>query len=154
MLAATIFAWFWIILGSSGNCESVALYIVGLLQPNTAYVDLDFRFIRFLAIIVQALACLLLYFMRRVCFMFNSLFAVFKIVVLLVFFAAGMAASHKAGSGLDDFKTQQPGITGIGCISAMVYVLSAYQGWEHTNYVSLQYMLKVSETDKTDRGRN
>lgn len=151
MLATTIFAWFWIILCASGNCESVALYIDGLIQPYTPYNNLDFRFVRFLAIIVQTLACLLLYFMRRACFMFSGMFAVFKIVVLLVFFAAGMAASRKDGSGIGDFKTQQPGGSGINCITAMIYVIYSYQGWEHTNYAS---HLNVLIAIKADRARS
>lgn len=137
MLAATIFSWYWILLGTSGSCETVAIYIVALIYPKTPYTDLDEGLIRFMLVIVQSVACLLLYFMRRLCFMFNSIFAVFKIVLLLVLIAAGVAASHKAGSGMSDFHVKQAGYGGINSLVAMIYVVYCYQGWEHTNYVSL-----------------
>jgi hypothetical protein len=136
MLAATIFAWFWIVLCTSQNCDTVALYLVGLIYPETIWADTNWGLVRFLSIVVQTLACLCLYFVRRLCFMLNNVFAVFKVVALLVFFVAGMVASHRDGSGLTDFSTRQPGGGGLNSFAAMVYVILSYQGWEHTNYVS------------------
>jgi hypothetical protein len=137
MLAAIIFSWYWIVICTSSNCMTVSVYILALVYPDVPYSDLPHGWVRFVAAVVQTVACLLLYFARRLCFMFNSVFALFKIILLLVLFAAGMAACHEPGSGLKDWGSTPPGAGGMNTLSAMIYVIFSYQGWEHTNYVSL-----------------
>jgi amino acid transporter len=137
MLAAIIFSWYWIVICTSSNCMTVSVYILALVYPDIPYSDLPHGWVRFVAAVVQTVACLLLYFARRLCFMFNSVFALFKIILLLVLFAAGMAACHEPGSGLNDWGSTPPGAGGMNTLSAMIYVIFSYQGWEHTNYVGL-----------------
>lgn len=142
MLAATIFSWYWVLLATSGNSMQAAAYIVSLLSPDKAYNHLDQGLVKFLAVVVQTVICLLLYFMRRVSFMVNSLFAAFKVVLLLVLFIAGMVTTSKADSGTHDFGQTHSGSSGVNSVAAMIWVIFAYQGWEHTNYVRL-YLVGV-----------
>src|ERR1700712_4181057 len=109
MLAATIFSFFWIFLCSNtGNCVTAAVYILQLVYPGKNYGDIDARSAQFLGIIVNSLACLLLYFVLRGCLLLNSVFAAFKITLLTIFFVAGIAHACKSGSGLADFNEVHP----------------------------------------------
>lgn len=135
MLAATIFTWYWVTLATAGNARTAAIYMASLISPNRSYNQLDESLVKFLAVVNQTVICLLLYFLRRVSFMLNSLFAIFKIVFLLVLFVAGMVATSKEDSGTPDFGYRHPNSSALDSAAAMIWVIYAYQGWEHTNYV-------------------
>lgn len=101
--------------------------------------DLDTRLVRFIAVAVLSVVCLLHYFSNRFGLFMNKLFAIFKTVLLLTVFIAGMKASTKDESGLADFgKTHGKRSAGDG-LSAMVLIFYAYQGWENANYVRTTY---------------
>ena len=70
--------------------------------------------------------------------MFNGAFAVMKIVFALVLFACGMkyAYSHKSESGIDQFSNRESNSGGVKALSSIIYINYAYQGWEHTNFVT------------------
>ena len=137
MLAATIFSWFWILLCSNdSNCVTSAVYILQLVHPGTNYGDIDAKSAQFLGIVVNTVACLLLYFVLRGCLLLNSVFASLKLALLSVFFVAGIVHGCKSGSGLLDFNEKQSGGSAIDAIAAMTYVIGTYEGWENTNYVS------------------
>lgn len=118
-------------------------------MPETPSSEFDDRLIRFLGIIVQTTVCLLLYFLRRFCFVANNFFAIFKVILSLVIFGAGIYAARQPHSGLDDFHEKQPGGNITSTLAAMVYILYSYQGWEHTNYVSFPSII----CDKPDWSR-
>lgn len=65
----------------------------------------------------------------------NKLFAIFKVCLIIAFSIAGFMASREGVSGLNDFRQKQEGYTGIDALSAMIYVIHSYQGWEYSNYV-------------------
>ena len=137
LLASVVFSFFWILLASNaGNSIACAQYALQLASPNTPSSEFDDRLLRFVAIVVITTVCLLLYFARRLCFILNNIFALFKVVLCLVLFGAGMYDIHKDDSGVKDFNERQPGSDPVSTIAAMVYILYSYQGWEHTNYVS------------------
>lgn len=92
--------------------------------------------IRFTAVVVESVACLLLFFTRRLCFVFNSTFAIYKIFLLLVIFIAGMANSRGEDSGWNDFNKEYPGYSGVDTLTAMISIIFSYQGWDNANYVS------------------
>ena len=81
------------------------------------------------------LACLIHYFSSKTCTFLNRLLAWYKTVFLVVVFAAGIAYGRKHGSQWDD-KTQPPRRGSWEGLSAMVFVLYSYQGWENANYVA------------------
>lgn len=137
MFAATIFSFFWILLCSNAsNCVTSAVYVLELVHPGTDYNDIDARSSQFLGVVFNTVACLLLYFVLRGCFLLNSVFAAFKLALLTIFFVAGIVHACKDGSGLGDFNETHSGGSTINTISAMTYVLFTYEGWENTNYVS------------------
>lgn len=86
---------------------------------------------------VQTVVCLLLYFLRRFCFVANNIFALFKVVFILVVAGSGFRTTGREHSGTKDFSTKQPDASVVDTLSALVYILYSYQGWEHTNYVYL-----------------
>ena len=65
----------------------------------------------------------------------NKLFAIFKVALLITFSIAGFMASRNGISGLSDFGRKQEGYAGINTLSAMIYVIYSYEGWEYSNYV-------------------
>ncbi|KAF2739366.1 hypothetical protein EJ04DRAFT_484118, partial [Polyplosphaeria fusca] len=137
LLAAVIFSFFWILLGStSGNCIVFASYALQIAHGDAAASTIDDRLLRFIAVVVQTTVCLLLYFLRKFCFVANNIFALFKIILLLVIAGAGFCASSWPSSGTSDFSAHEPGVDIIDQLSAMVYILYSYQGWEHTNYIA------------------
>ena len=101
--------------------------------------DLDTRLVRFIAVAVLSVVCLLHYFSNRFGLFMNKLFAMFKTVLLLTVFIAGMKASTKDGSGLADFGKTQGSRGAADGLSAMVLIFYAYQGWENANYVRTTY---------------
>jgi amino acid transporter len=133
-----MFAFYWIILVSNtGTCITFAQYTLQLANPNAPASDVDQRSLRFIAIIVITVATLLLYFVRRLCFFANNIFAVFKIILTLIIFGVGIRLSQRPNSGLVDFNEKQDGASVYGSLTAMIYILYSYQGWEHTTYVSI-----------------
>jgi hypothetical protein len=112
-----------------------AKYALQIANGDAQVSDIDDRLLRFLAVVVQTTVCLLLYFLRKFCFVANNIFALFKIILLVVIAGAGFRAATWPASGTSDFSTKQPDADIIDQLSAMVYILYCYQGWEHTNYV-------------------
>lgn len=97
--------------------------------------ELDTRLVRFIAISVLSVVCLLHYFSNRFGLFLNKLFAIFKTVLLLTVFIAGVKASSKEGSGLSDFGKTHGDRGATDGLSALVLIFYAYQGWENANYV-------------------
>jgi hypothetical protein len=111
----------------------VAVNVLTLANSKTAPLEGQ---IRFTAVVVETVVCLMLFFARRLCFVFNSTFAVYKIILLLVVFIAGMANSRGKDSGWNDFDKDYPGYNGVNTLSAMIAIIYSYQGWDNANYVS------------------
>ncbi|OAL45369.1 amino acid transporter [Pyrenochaeta sp. DS3sAY3a] len=137
LLAAVIFSFFWILLSStSGNCIVFAQYALRVAHHDAPVAEIDDRLIRFLGVVVQTVVCLMLYFLRRFCFMVNNIFALFKIILLLVIAGAGFRSARWSNSGTPDWGNNHPNRDTVDALSAMVYILYSYQGWEHTNYIA------------------
>lgn len=136
-MATVFFSLFWILLSTAGNCVAVAQYILSLHNPDQDISDVNNAAINFLSIVVQSVACLLLYFAHRICLMFNSVFATYKIVLLLVIFVAAMASISHREAARADFNHRYPDFNPTDCLSAMIYVFYSFEGWEDTNYVSV-----------------
>ena len=97
--------------------------------------ELSDGLVRYTAIVVQSVVCLLMYFARRLCFVFNSTFALYKIVLLLFIFIVGMVHSRGPSSGLQDFNEKHSGYRGKDALNAMLAVIYSYEGWDGANYV-------------------
>ena len=136
LLTRIIFSAFWIPLASSGaNTSAFATYVLHLVYPTSPIGQLDNRWLDFLQAVVQGAVCLALYFAYPFCMSLNKLFAIFKVGLLITFSIAGFMASRNGISGLSDFGRKQEGYAGINTLSAMIYIIYSYEGWEYSNYV-------------------
>ena len=88
-----------------------------------------------LTIAVQGIICLALYFSRTCCFLLNNLFALFKVVFLLVLAIAGFVATRHPDSGTRDYGKRHAEFDSFKCLAAMIHVIYTYEGWEYTNFV-------------------
>lgn len=105
------------------------------MYPTFTIGQLDNRWLKFVQAVTQGVVCLALYFAYQLCMKLNKLFAIFKICLIIAFSIAGFMASQEGVSGLSDFSHKQEGYTDIDALSAMIYVIHSYQGWEYSNYV-------------------
>jgi hypothetical protein len=138
LFAAILFSFFWILLCStSANSITFSQYSLRVAQHDAPFSELDDRLVRFLGVVVQTVVCLMLYFLRRFCLIANNFLAIFKVFFLLVVAGAGFRAAVWGDSGVPDWSTKHTNPNTIDTLSAMVYILYSYQGWEHTNYVGL-----------------
>jgi amino acid transporter len=120
-----------------GNAVIFAKYVLLAANPDTTKtVDLDDRLVRFIAIILVAFICLLHYFSGRFGLFINRLLALFKVILLITVFAAGMRASNQPGSGKHDLHKSYEKKSYLDGLAAMVLILYSYSGYENANYVS------------------
>ena len=106
--------------------------------------ELEDGLVQFTSVVVITVVCLMLFFAPRLCFAFNSVSALYKIILMVVIFIAGMAASRGANSGWDDFNVEYPGYNSKEVLTAMVYIIECYQGWDNANYVRLHMNTRSS----------
>ncbi|KAI9709140.1 MAG: hypothetical protein M1820_003587 [Bogoriella megaspora] len=136
LLATVVFSVYWIVFaGTVTLSNGIAQNILALANPqapSTSQPGLH----KFTAIVIQTVSCLLLYFARRLVFVFNTAFAVYKIILLLVIFIAGVVASRGANFGLDDFDTEYPNYSGVNTLTAMIYIIISYEGWQNAIFVA------------------
>lgn len=136
LLATILFSGFFICFGTStSNSIAFARYVILAAQPHVQNLgDLDGRLVAYIAITINLVTCLLLYFSDGLALALNRLNAVYKIGLLLAVFIAGAVASKQQDSGTHDFETTHSSDS-TRSLSAVVYILFAYQGWENANYV-------------------
>ena len=89
-----------------------------------------------MGIVVQTTVCILLFFLRRTCFVWNTPFAVFKVVAVVGIALLGLGLCRGDYEGTKDFG-QMSGYSGYGALSAMTHIIFSYQGFENVNCVSL-----------------
>ncbi|GAM42072.1 F-box domain and ankyrin repeat protein [Talaromyces pinophilus] len=137
LLATIIFSGFFICFGTStSNSIAFARYIILAAEPNVQNIgDLDGRLVGYIAITINVATCLFLYFSNGLALALNRLNALYKIGLLLAVFIAGAVASREPDSGIRDFDTKYSS-NSTQTLSALVYILFAYQGWENANYVA------------------
>jgi amino acid transporter len=95
----------------------------------------DSRVVKLVAVCAISAVCVVLFSLPRFGMFLNKMLAIFKVVLLLAVFSKGMefanrtdnAFSNDSHSGTSSF---------IDNMSAFVYVIYSYTGWENANYVS------------------
>lgn len=145
-LFATILysAIFVLVANTNGNALQFAKHILLAANPDiTSTNDLDRRLVTFLAISVLTGVCLLHYFSRNSGLLLNLVFALYKIILIIVFIFAGCLSSRQEPNGRGDWNNQD--VTKRDALAAMIYVIYSYQGWENANYVGGE--LKVASRD-------
>ena len=135
MLATVMFStWFIIFQTTAGFCRLSAQTILSL-ATGDAIQSLDIRLVKFTAIVIQTLVCLLLYFFRRPTFTLNTIFAAYRIILMVSIFIIGLSKGSAAGRA--DFNHEYPGYNATDVLSAFIYIIACSQGYENANYVSL-----------------
>ncbi|KAF8535321.1 amino acid/polyamine transporter I [Trichophaea hybrida] len=138
LLSVTVFAFFFITLGtSSGNAFAFSKHILlaysGYDTIQTPY-NIPESLVKFVAIVVVTIICLILYFSNNFGLYINKAFAIYKILLLVTLIIGGFVVAIREGfPGLRDYDEKELGHQQIAL--AMVTVLWAYQGWENANYV-------------------
>jgi hypothetical protein len=97
LLATILFSGFFICFGTSAsNSIAFARYIMLAAEPHVQKLgDLDGRLVGYIAITINLVTCLLLYFSNGLALALNRLNALYKIGLLLVVFIAGAVASKE-----------------------------------------------------------
>ena len=127
LLATILFSGFSLMLGNSyGNSIQFAKHSLIAAMPDLDNSqDLDPRLVRYLAISVITLVCLIHWHSSRAGLFLNKLVAWYKIILLVVVFIAGMVWSDKHGSQWKDPVNRGPTTDGM---TGMVLIFYTYQG--------------------------
>jgi amino acid transporter len=138
LLATILFSGFFLVLGNSyGNSVAFAKNVLLSADLDKARTtELDSRLIRFVAIAVVTLVCLIHYFSARAGLFLNKVLFWYKSLLLLVVFAAGMNFVKKNGSEWNNYNELKERGSSIDSMAAMISIFYTYQGWENANYVT------------------
>ncbi|KAF2795499.1 hypothetical protein K505DRAFT_336004 [Melanomma pulvis-pyrius CBS 109.77] len=138
LLLTILFSGFFLVLGNSyGNSISFAknvLLSADLTKAQTT--ELDTRLVRFVAIAVVTLVCLLHYFSSRAGLFLNKALFWYKSVLLLIVFAVGMNFMRNNGSQWNNYNGMVERGSSLDCLAAMISIFYTYQGWENANYIA------------------
>jgi amino acid transporter len=135
-----------------GNSVTFAKHVMLAANPSTSIsTELDSRMIRFIAIVVLTVVCLLHYFSSRFGLFMNKVLAIFKLLLLVTVIIAGVNAAKEPGSGLKDFEESYGKKNSADGLAAMVLILYAYSGYENANYVSPSPTCEVKTRTNTSR---
>ncbi|KAF2730347.1 hypothetical protein EJ04DRAFT_567848 [Polyplosphaeria fusca] len=137
LLATILFSGFFLCLGNSyGNSVQFAKHVLLAADEKVEFTkDLDSRLVRFIAVCVVTLVCIIHYSSSRAGLFLNKTLFWYKIVLLFVVFVAGISYSDKHGSQWHDRTAPERGSSMDG-LAAMVLIFYSYQGWENANYVA------------------
>lgn len=137
LLATVLFSGYFIFLGNSyGNSIQFAKHVLISANQDVSFsTELDTRLVRYIAISVITLVCFIHGYSSKAGLFLNKLLAWYKVILLIVVFAAGMRYSDKHGSQWKDDTIPSNGSSMDG-LAAMVLIFYTYQGWENANYVA------------------
>ena len=149
MLATILYAGLFIAFANSaGNAFAFAKFVLiaathlgdgPVANASNAEAQLNPALVRFIAISILTVVCFLHYTWSRLGLFLNKALALYKIVLCLVVFGAGVAAWNKPDSGVkppENFGQIHSG--GFNSLSALVIIFYSYEGWENATYVRLK----------------
>lgn len=127
LLVTILFSGFFLLLANSyGNSIQFAKHVLIAAMPGLDdSKELDPRLVRYLAISVVTLVCLIHWFSGRAGLFLNKLVAWYKTILLIVVFVAGMVYSGKHGSQWHDPVDRGSATDGM---AGMVLIFYSYQG--------------------------
>ncbi|KAH8744408.1 amino acid/polyamine transporter I, partial [Hyaloscypha finlandica] len=135
LLATVLFSAFFIFVpNTDGNSLQFAKHILLASNPTvTETTELDKRLISYVAISILTVVSFIHYFSRNSGLLLNLLFAIYKVVLVIVLIICGCVASKKPENGWSDWGQHPIGSKNV--LAAMIYIIYSYQGWENANYV-------------------
>ena len=95
----------------------------------------DTRVVKLVAVCTISAACFILFALPRLGMFLNKALALFKVVLLLVVISKGAEIANGSDSAFSD-SSHSGTKSFIDNMSAFVYIIYSYTGWENANYVS------------------
>jgi amino acid transporter len=135
LLAYTLYAFYFVLVNTSttNSMQFAKQVYISATDEDQIF---DQRLLRFIAVVILSLLCLLHYFSARTGRALNVTLAASKVVMLVVLFIAG---AIKAGrSNVHDFFTKNDSSPSSGVSSAaagFISILFSFQGWENATFV-------------------
>jgi amino acid transporter len=147
LLSVVLYSAFFICFGNTaGNSVEFAKHILAASSPQIHQtVEFDRRLVAFIAVAVLTVICLLHYFSSGAGLFLNKILAYYKTGLLFAVFVAGVMARNDPDSGKNDWSKSDSPHSSFSTLSAMIYILYSYQGWENANYVGGE--IKVDKPD-------
>ena len=138
LFSTILFSGFFLCLGNTaGNSIAFAKHVLAASSPDIhKATEFDHRLISLIAVGILSIVCLLHYFSSAFGLFLNRLLAYYKIGLLFTVFVAGTIARNDPNSGLHDWSQVEKNHSSSDTLSAMIYILYSYQGWENANYVA------------------
>jgi amino acid transporter len=137
LLSTVLYSGYFICFGNSaGNSVAFARHVLAASSVEVIRsTDFDKRLVNLLAIAILTIICFINYFSKDVGLFLNKLLAFYKVGLLFAIFVAGVLVRNKPGSGFRDWGDDLGGGSAIDTLSAFIYILYSFQGWENANYV-------------------
>ena len=101
--------------------------------------ELDHQLVTLLTILILTLVCFIHYFSRNSGLLLNLLFAVYKIVLIVIFIIVRGIAYRSRRDEPNDWDYQP--VENKDALAALTYIIYSYQGWENANYVCFPAVL-------------
>jgi amino acid transporter len=139
LLFYTIYSFLFVAYFNSGtNSLQVGHQVLVAINPEY---DVSHHWLRFIAIVVLSITCLLQYFSTMWGRKLNRWFAVVKLLFLVIALLAGAVLTHRGkyaghGNGFGDFEPCGRKKSGGEIAKAMLLVIFSYEGWENATFVS------------------
>lgn len=133
LLAYIIYAFLFVgVFNSATNTLQIGREFLICISPNQ---NPNRHLVRFIGIVAFSIICLIQLFSSRAGRSLNSIFALIKILFLLVLLGFGFAAIRHNTSPVE-FTQKVSGIPALNYAQAILIVLFSYTGWENANFVS------------------
>jgi amino acid transporter len=137
LLSTVLYSGYFICFGNSaGNSVAFARHVLAASSAEVIRsTDFDKRLVNLVAVAILTIICFINYFSKDVGLFLNKLLAFYKVGLLFAMFVAGALVRKEPGSGFSDWGEDLGGGSAIDTLSAFIYVLYSFQGWENANYV-------------------
>jgi amino acid transporter len=138
LLSTVLYSGYFICFGNSaGNSVAFAKHVLAASSAEVVLsTDFDKRLVNLVAVAILTIICFINYFSKDAGLFLNKLLAFYKVGLLFAIFVAGALVRNKPGSGSGDWRENHGGGSAIDTLSAIIYILYSFQGWENANYVA------------------
>jgi amino acid transporter len=138
LLSTVLYSGYFICFGNSaGNSVAFAKHVVAASSAEIVLsTKFDKRLVNLVAVSILTIICFINYFSKDAGLFLNKLLAWYKVGLLSTVFIAGVVVRNQPGSGISDWGEYHEGRSVADTLSALIYILYSFQGWENANYVA------------------